>query len=409
MSKLRSQIDVRLEFPALAQEVSGRPLAYLDSAASTQKPNAVLAAMERFYREDNANVHRGVHTLSQRATDAFEAARRTVARFVNAQSEREVVFTKGCTEAINLVAASWGGANLGPGDRVLVSHMEHHADIVPWQLIAQRTGATVEPFPITDSGEVDLASLEAMLAAGRVKLVGVKHVCNALGTVNPVAEIARLAHAHGALVLADGAQALAHVPVDVQALGVDFYAMSAHKVYGPMGVGALYGRAELLEAMPPYQGGGDMIRTVSFEGTTFNDPPNRFEPGTPNVAGAIGFGAALDWVRAVGLGAIAAHESALTAYSSSRLAEVPGLRVVGTAPERIGVFSFVMDAAHPHDVGTVLDRHGVAVRTGHHCCMPLMRRLGVPATTRISLAAYSNEADVDAAVEALHGVRALFT
>jgi cysteine desulfurase/selenocysteine lyase len=399
---------VRAEFPALGQEVHGRRLAYLDSAATTQRPRAVIDAVARMMGEDNANVHRGVHALSQRATGAYDQARATVARFVNAARDEEIVFTKGCTEAVNLVAHSWGRANLGPGDTVLLSAMEHHANLVPWQLVTEAAGAKVEPVPVTDEPTLDLDWLEARLKQGGVKMVGVKHVCNATGTVNPVAEVARLAHGHGALVLVDGAQALAHEPVDVQALGADFYAMSAHKVYGPMGAGALYGRYELLKAMPPWQGGGDMIRTVSFEGSTFGGLPNKFEPGTPNVPGVVGFAAALDWLAGTGLGGVREHEEALRRQATPRLEAVPGLRIVGTAPGKIGVLSFVMEQAHPHDVGTILDLHGVAVRTGHHCCMPLMDRLGVPATTRASLAAYSGEDDIDQLVEGLEHVAKVF-
>jgi cysteine desulfurase/selenocysteine lyase len=400
---------VRAEFPALGQTVHGHRLAYLDSAATSQRPRAVVEAVRRAMEEDNANVHRGVHTLSQRATDAFDRARTVVRRFVGASRDEEIVFTKGCTEAINLVAHSWGRTNLKRGDTVLLSTMEHHADIVPWQIVAQDTGAKLEPIPVTNEPTLDLDWLEARLKQGGVKIVGIKHVCNATGTVNPVAESARLAHRHGALVLVDGAQALAHVPVDVQALGADFYAMSAHKAYGPMGVGALYGRLDLLEAMPPWQGGGDMIRRVSFEGTSFRGLPNKFEPGTPNVPGVVGFATALDWLERTGPAAVREHESALLQAATKKLESVPGLRVVGTAPGKTAVISFVMEQAHAHDVGTVLDAHGVAVRAGHHCCMPLMERLGVPATVRASLAAYSGEDDIDQLVEGLEHVARVFS
>jgi cysteine desulfurase/selenocysteine lyase len=406
MATTRTQPIHRAEFPALRQRVNGHPLAYLDNAATTQKPERVLEAMDRYYRLDNANVHRGVHTLSQRATDAFESARHKVAAFVNAAEDAEIVFTKGCTEAINLVAASWGRANLRAGDVVLVSQMEHHANIVPWQLAAEQSGARVEPIPVTPECELDMDALRRLLR-NPVRLVAVKHVCNATGTVNPVAEVAKLARAAGALLLVDGAQALAHAPVDVRAVGADFYAMSGHKVYGPTGIGALYARRALLEAMPPYQGGGDMIREVRFEGTTFNDPPNRFEAGTPNMAGAVGFGEAVDFVREAGWSAIQAHEAHLLAYLEQALADVPGLTIHGRARQKAGIVSFTLDGAHPHDIGTILDQSGVAVRTGHHCCQPLMRHLGAPATTRASLAMYNDESDADALRAGLTLVRSV--
>lgn len=404
MTHTRVEALHREAFPALHQEVGGKPLAYLDNAATTQKPEAVLRSIDHYYRHDNANVHRGVHALSQRATDAFDSARRTVASFIGAASEAEIVFTKGCTEAINLVAASWGRANLRAGDVVLVSEMEHHANIVPWQLVAEAVGAKVVPIPITDACELDLDALSRLLE-GPVRMVGIKHVCNATGTVNPVEEVARLAHKAGALVLVDGAQALAHEPVDVRSLGVDFYAMSAHKTYGPTGMGALYARSELLGAMPPYQGGGDMIRLVRFEGTTFNDPPNRFEAGTPHISGAVGFATALDFVRQTGFEEIGAHECALANYAAGALRTIDGLTIHGNARRKAGILSFTLRGAHPHDIGTILDRHGVAVRTGHHCCQPLMRRLGAVATVRASLAMYNDSSDVDALVTGLHDVR----
>lgn len=400
--------DLRSEFPALAQSVNGHPLAYLDNAATTQRPRQVIEAIESYYRNDNANVHRGVHTLSMRATDKFEAARRKVARFINAKSENEIVFTKGCTEAVNLVAGTWGRQNVGEGDTVLVSTMEHHSNILPWQNLCHSVGAKLVPIPISDEGVLDLDAYRQLLAEHSPKLVCVKHVCNAIGTVNPIAEMTSLAHAAGALVMVDGAQALAHERVDVQAFDVDFYAMAGHKVYGPMGVGALYAKKALLEAMPPYQFGGGMIQTVSFEKTTYAPVPEKFEPGTPNVSGAIGFAAALDWVSAVGVESIGESERALTAYCSSLLADFPGLRLVGTAPGKAGIVSFVLSQAHPHDVGTILDSEGVAVRSGHHCCQPLMARMGVPATTRASFAAYTTEADIDALLRGLHKVESVF-
>lgn len=396
--------SIREEFPALDQSVHGRRLTYLDNAATTQRPRRVIEAVRAFYEHDNANVHRGVHELSRRATDAFEEARRRVQRFVGARSDAEIIFTKGCTEAINLVAASWGRANLRHGDVVLAGNGEHHANIVPWQLVAEQVGAQVRPIPLLDSGDLDLDQLRSMLD-GSVKMVAVKHVCNALGTINPVETVIEMAHAVGALTMIDGAQALAHEKVDVMALDVDFYAMSGHKVYGPTGIGALYGKRELLEAMPPYQGGGDMIRTVSFEGTTFNELPNKFEAGTPHISGAIGLGEALEFVREVGLDAIASREHQLTAYATSELGEIDALTLVGNPKRKAGILSFTMAYAHPHDIGTILDREGVAIRTGHHCCMPLMKRLGLAATARASLAVYSDEADVEALVLALRKVQ----
>lgn len=399
--------SLRAEFPALDQEVHGHPLTYLDSAATTQKPRAVLRAVERFYEHDNANVHRGVHTLSQRATEDFEESRRKIQRFIGAKHEQEILFTKGCTEAINLVAQSWGRSNLNEGDIVLLSTMEHHANIVPWQMVCAETGAQVIPIPITDSGEIDLDAY-AELLKGPVKLVGVKHVCNALGTINPVGEMIRMAHDAGAKTMIDGAQALAHERVDVVALDADFYSMSGHKVYAPTGIGALYGKKALLDAMPPYQGGGDMIRTVAFEKTTYNELPNKFEAGTPNIAGSIGFGAALDFVSSLGHTPIQLHEHALLEYGTARLNEIPGVTIYGKARNKAAILSFTMDCAHPHDIGTILDQSGVAVRTGHHCCMPLMTRLGIPGTTRASLAVYNSKEDLNRLAEGLIHVREVF-
>ncbi len=397
----------RAEFPALDQEVHGHPLTYLDSAATTQKPRAVLRAVERFYEHDNANVHRGVHTLSQRATEDFEESRRKIQRFIGAKHEQEILFTKGCTEAINLVAQSWGRSSLKEGDIILLSTMEHHANIVPWQMVCAETGAQVIPIPITDSGEIDLDAYAALLK-GPVKLVGVKHVCNALGTINPVGEMIRMAHDAGAKTMIDGAQALAHEKVDVVALDADFYSMSGHKVYAPTGIGALYGKKALLEAMPPYQGGGDMIRTVAFEKTTYNELPNKFEAGTPNIAGSIGFGAALDFVSSIGHAPVQRHEQALLEYGTARLADIQGVTVYGKARNKAAILSFTMDCAHPHDIGTILDQSGVAVRTGHHCCMPLMARLGIPGTARASLAVYNSTEDLDRLAEGLIRVREVF-
>lgn len=403
-----SELDVRADFPILNQSINGKPLVYLDSAASTQRPDAVLAAMDRFSKTSNANVHRGVHTLSQRATDEFEAARVTVQKFVGADDPAEIIWTKGCTESLNLVAASWGGANLQPGDEILLTNMEHHANIVPWQLIAEKTGAVVRPIPITNDCVVDLQAFREMVN-NRTKVVGIKHVCNATGVVNPVREIAEIAKSVGAIVVADGAQALAHVPVNVKELGVDFYAMSSHKVYGPMGVGALYGRCELLESMPPFMGGGDMIRSVSFARTTFNDIPNKFEPGTPNVSGVIGFAAALDWYQSIGKEKIWAYENELAQTLRNALNQMPGVRTMGKCENQAPVVSFVMDDAHPHDVGTILDSHGVAIRTGHHCCMPLMERLGIPGTSRASFAVYNTNQEINVLIEALKNVVDIFS
>lgn len=391
---------VRAQFPALHQLVGDKPLVYLDNAASTQKPRAVIDAISHYYEHDHANVHRGVHMLSVRATEAFEEAREAVRSFIGAPSVNEVVFTRGTTEAINLVAASWGGANLREGDEILLSGMEHHANIVPWQLIAQRTGAVVRAIPVRDDGTLDLEAYERMLSK-RVKLVGCVHVSNALGTVNPVTEIVSRAKSVGARVLIDGAQATLHQPVDVRAIGCDFYAFSGHKVYGPTGIGALIGTAEVLESMPPWQGGGEMIRTVSFDSSTYAAAPARFEAGTPNIAGTVGLSAALKWVTALGLERASAHEASLLAAATRGALQLPGLRVIGTAPEKAGVLSFVVEGVNAGDLGELLDRQGVAVRTGHHCAQPLMARFGVTATARASFAAYNTHAEVEIFLAAL--------
>ncbi len=398
---------LRADFPILAQEVHGKPLVYLDNGASTQKPNAVIDAIGDFYARDYANIHRGVHTLSERATAAFEGARDRVQRFLNAADRHEIIFTRGTTEAVNLVAASFGGQRIGAGDEIILTGMEHHSNIVPWQLLAERVGAQIRVVPLFDDGSLDLEAYAALFGP-RTRLVAVVHVSNALGTVNPVAEMIATAHAHGVPVLVDGAQAVAHARVDVQALDCDFYAFSAHKIYGPSGIGALYGRRELLEAMPPWQGGGDMIRTVAFEGSTWADPPYRFEAGTPHIAGAVGLVAALDYVDGIGLDAIAAHEHDLLAYGTALLEQVPGLRLIGTAADKAAILSFVIDGVHAHDIGTVLDFEGVAVRAGHHCAMPVMTRYGVPATARASLGLYNTRADIDALVRALQRVTEMF-
>ncbi|OGI45805.1 MAG: cysteine sulfinate desulfinase [Candidatus Muproteobacteria bacterium RBG_16_65_34] len=399
--------QVRADFPVLHQQVRGRPLVYLDNAATTQKPRAVIEALDRYYRHDNANVHRGVHALSARATAAFEGARAKVKSFINARSAREIVFVRGATEAINLVAQSWGRANLKPDDEILLMEHEHHSNIVPWQMLCEQTGARLKVVPIDDAGEVRLDEYERLLT-GRVKLVGMTHCSNALGTINPVAQMIRSARAAGARVLVDGAQAAAHLPVDVQALDCDFYVFSGHKLYAPTGIGVLYGKAELLEAMPPYQGGGEMIKVVSFEKSVYTDIPYKFEAGTPHIAGAIGLGAAIDYLKDLGLGAIERHEQDLLAYATRALADVPGVRLIGTARHKAAIVSFALAGVHPHDIGTIVDHEGVAIRVGHHCAMPVMRRFGVPATARASFALYNTRAEVDALVAALHKVKEVF-
>ncbi len=398
---------IRKDFPILRQTVHGRPLVYLDNAATTQKPHAVIDRMTRYYEEENANVHRGVHVLSERATDAYEDARETVRRFLNAAEAREIVFVRGTTEAINLVAQSYGRSRVGPDDEVVISVMEHHSNIVPWQILCEEKRARLRVVPMTDAGELRLDAYEELLS-DRTRIVAVVHVSNALGTINPVEEIVRLAHRRGIPVLLDGAQAVAHMPVDVQALGCDFYALSGHKMLGPTGIGVLYGKASLLDAMPPYQGGGDMIRSVAFERTLYNVLPYRFEAGTPNIAGAVGLAAAVDYLTNVGLDRTSAHEHDLLVYGTEALLGIPGLRLTGTAGEKAGILSFVLDGVHPHDVGTIVDREGVAIRTGHHCCQPLMERLGVPATARASLGLYNTREEIDVLAGALRKVREVF-
>jgi cysteine desulfurase/selenocysteine lyase len=398
---------VRKDFPILQQQSRGRPLVFLDSAASSQKPQVVLDAITLFYRSSYANIHRGVYELSERATAAFEDAREKARAFLNAATTREIVFVRGATEAINLVATSFGRANVDAGDEVLVTQMEHHSNIVPWQLLCQEKGATLRVAPIDDRGELILEEFERLLGP-RTKLAALTHVSNALGTINPARELVRMAHARGVPVLIDGAQAVPHQPVDVRELGCDFYAFSGHKVFGPSGVGVLWGKAEHLEAMPPYQGGGEMILSVSFEETLFKEIPHKFEAGTPDIAGVVGLGAALDYVTEVGLDAVAAHESELLGYATEAVSQVPGLLLIGTATRKASILSFVIDAVHPHDVGTILDTEGVAVRTGHHCAQPVMDRFGVPATVRASLALYNTKADIDALVSSLFKVREVF-
>lgn len=397
---------VRADFPILQQQVNGHPLVYLDNAATTQKPRAVIDAISDYYCHDNSNVHRGAHALSDRATAKFEAARQKVADFIHADTSAQIIWTRGATEAINLVAASWGGANLKAGDRILVSAMEHHSNIVPWQIIAEKTGAQVEVIPVDDTGTLDVNAF-AMMLDHRVRMVSVNHVSNALGSINPVADMIRLAHEAGALVLVDGAQAIAHWPIDVQALNCDFYTFSGHKLFGPTGIGVLYGRRELLDAMPPYQGGGEMIETVSFSGTTYNQLPYKFEAGTPDIAGAIGLGAAIDYVNALDRTAAAAHEDALLAYARDRALQVPGLRLIGIAVNKVAVLSFVLEGAHPSDIGMLMDQQGIAVRTGHHCAQPLMDQYQLPGTVRASFSIYNTFEDVDRLFAALDKARGM--
>ena len=398
---------VRADFPILATEIAGRPLVYLDNAASAQKPRAVLEAIAGCYGGYYANVERGVHTLSQRSTEARERSREVVRRFLNAPSAEEVVFVRGTTEAINLVAASWGRKNVGAGDEVLITGLEHHSNIVPWLMLCEERGAVLRAAPLDDRGEVRLDEFERLLSP-RTRIAAIAHVSNALGTINPVHEMAAMAHRAGAVVLVDGAQGAPHCQVDVQALGCDFYAFSGHKVYGPSGIGAFWGRSELLAEMPPWQGGGGMIRTVTFDKVTYAPPPHRFEAGTPFIEGAIGLAAALEYLESLGRPAVAAWESELLALATERLAEVPGLTLIGTARDKAAVLSFGMAGIHPHDVGTVLDREGIAVRAGHHCAQPVMERFGVPATTRASFALYNTPEEVDALAAALHRARELF-
>ncbi|MDI3256003.1 MAG: cysteine desulfurase [Bacillota bacterium] len=395
---------IRADFPILREQVHGRPLVYLDNAATTQKPTAVIDALVRYYHHSNANIHRGVHLLSERATEDYEAARATVQSFLHAREAREIVFTRGATEGINLVAQTYGRSKVGPGDEVLITAMEHHSNIVPWQMLCQEKEAHLRVVPINDFGELDLDEFRRLLTP-RTKIVAAAHVSNALGTINPVREIISMAHAAGACVLLDGAQAVPHLPVHVQELDCDFYAFSGHKVYGPTGIGALYGKAELLESMPPYQGGGDMISSVSFEKTLYNKIPYKFEAGTPDIAGAIGLGAALDYVLQLGLKKIGVHEHQLLQYAASQIAAVPGVRIVGTAREKAGVLSFVMEGVHPHDIGTILDREGVAVRTGHHCAQPVMEIFHVPATVRASFALYNTKQEIDVLLQSIEKVK----
>ncbi len=396
----------RRQFPALAQQVHGKDLIYLDNAATTQKPQAVLDKIQHYYAADNANIHRGIHALAERATADYERARTQTQQWLGAASEQEIVFTRGTTEAINLVAASWGGANLSVGDEVLITHLEHHSNIVPWQMACERTGATLRVAPINDRGEVEPEAFESLLN-DKTKLVAFAHISNSLGTVLPVQRFIDAAHQVGAVVLVDGAQAVPHQRVDVQSLDVDFYAFSAHKMYGPTGVGVLYGKAALLEAMPPYQGGGDMIRSVTFEKTEWNELPYKFEAGTPNIAGVIGLGAALDWLGGLDFDQMAAHESRLLQHGAEVLGQIEGLKRIGTAENQSGVLSFTLEGIHPYDAAPILDRCGIAVRTGHHCAQPVMDRFGIAATLRASVALYNLPSDLDRLVEGLHKVQGM--
>jgi cysteine desulfurase / selenocysteine lyase len=398
---------LRKDFPILSQRVRGKPLVYLDNAATSQKPRAVIDAVTRFYSAENANIHRGVHYLSERATLAYDAVRAQVAAFINAAAPSEIVFTRGTTEGINLVANSWARGALRPGDEILLTGMEHHSNIVPWQLVAAQTGAVVRAVPLTDTGELDLNAFDQLLT-DRTRLLAVVHLSNALGTINPVRWMIARARERGIVTLVDGAQSAPHLPIDVQALDCDFFAFSGHKVFGPTGVGVLYGRSSLLTAMPPWQGGGDMIETVTLERSTWAAPPARFEAGTPMIAEVIGLGAALAYVESVGRVAIGAWEEELLAYATEQVGEVEGVRLVGTAREKASVLSFVVDGVHPHDVGAVLDDEGVAIRAGHHCAQPVMQRFGVPATARASFAFYNTRAEVDTLVRGLRRVRSVF-
>lgn len=398
---------IRKDFPILQQKMHGHPLVYLDNAATTQKPQVVIDTLTRYYAEENANVHRGVHALSERATQRYEDARRTVQRFLNAADPQEILFVRGATEGINLVAQSYGRMHVRAGDEILISVMEHHSNIVPWQILCEEQGAILRVVPMNDEGELLVDEYERLLTS-RTKLVALTHVSNALGTVNPIRRLIVLAHRRHVPVLIDGAQAAPHLPVDVQALDCDFYTFSGHKLYGPTGIGILYGKAQWLEAMPPYQGGGDMIRSVTFEKTSYNSLPYKFEAGTPHIAGVLGLGAAITYVTALGVEPIAAYEQALLSYGTAALRSVPGVRLIGTAQEKASVLSFVVDGVHPHDAGTVLDHAGIAIRAGHHCAQPVMQRFGIPASCRASLAFYNTKEEIDALVAGLHKVCAVF-
>jgi cysteine desulfurase/selenocysteine lyase len=395
---------IRADFPILKQQVNGKPLVYLDNAATSQKPQAVIDAMNRFYLEENSNIHRGVHTLSDKATQSYEDARVRIQKFINASDRREIIFVRSTTEGINLVARSYGSSHLREGDEVIISAMEHHSNIVPWQLICAERGARLRIIPINDAGELDLGAYDKLLNE-RTKLVAIGHVSNALGTINPIEEMIKTAHSRGVPVLVDGAQAVPHMRVDVRALDCDFYAFSGHKMFGPTGIGILYGKRKHLEELPPYQGGGDMIRSVTFEKTTYNDLPHKFEAGTPNISGGVGLGAAIDYLNGIDFEGAMAHERDLLKYATAALSGIEGLRIVGTAKRKAGVLSFVLEGIHPHDIGTILDDDGIAIRTGHHCAQPVMQRFGIPATARASFAFYNTVGEVDALVRGIHSVR----
>jgi cysteine desulfurase / selenocysteine lyase len=400
--------QIRADFPTLQQEVHGKPLVYFDNAATAQKPRAVIDRISRYYELENANIHRGVHYLSQRSTEAFEDTRTTVQRLLNAPAPEQVLFTRGTTEAINLVAQAWGRTNVGPGDEVVISWMEHHSNIVPWQMLCEEKGAVLRVIPVDDRGDLIMEEAERLIGE-RTRIVALSHISNTLGTINPVEEIIRLARSAGAVVLLDGAQAVPHMPVDVQALDVDFYCFSGHKLFGPTGIGVLYGRRALLDAMPPWQGGGDMIDQVSFEKTTYNVIPHKFEAGTPHIAGGIGLGAAVEYVNGIGYDAIAAQESALLEYGHARLSEIDGIRFIGTARKKASVISFLLEGVHPYDTGTILDQMGIAIRTGHHCTQPLMSRYGIPGTARASFAFYNTTEEIDRLAEGLRLVKKMFS
>ena len=398
---------IREDFPILKTMVNGKPLVYLDNAATSQKPQAVLDTLNRYYTEENSNIHRGVHYLSQVATKDYEDARAKIRRFLNAPDDKQIIFVRGATEGINLVAGSYGRQNVGAGDEVIVTAMEHHSNIVPWQILCQEKGASLKVIPINDDGELLLDEYEKLLSS-RTKLVSVVHISNSLGTINPMEQIIEMAHARGVPVLVDGAQSAPHMPIDVQKLDCDFFVFSGHKVYGPTGIGALYGKMDLLESMPPYQGGGDMIKSVSFEKTSYNDLPYKFEAGTPNIAGVIGLGAAIDYLTGLGMDITRAHEDSLLEYGTERLSNISRVRLIGTAANKASILSFVMDGVHPHDIGTILDSEGIAIRAGHHCTQPLMERFGIPATARASLAFYNTEEEIDLLVRGIDKVIEVF-
>ena len=399
---------IRNDFPILAQQVHGKPLVYLDNAATSQKPQSVLDALNRYYTTENSNIHRGIHYLSEQATADYEESRSKIRRLVNASDDREIIFVRGTTEGINLVAGSYGRANVGEGDEVIISAMEHHSNIVPWQILCQERGAHLRVVPMNDDGELLVDEYDRLLGP-RTRLVSMVHVSNSLGTINPIRRVIEMAHSRGVPVLVDGAQSAPHMNVDVQDLDCDFFAFSGHKLYGPTGIGVLYGKADLLESMPPYQGGGDMIKSVSFEKTTYNSLPYKFEAGTPNIAGTIGLGAAVDYVSSIGLENIESYEHELLEYGTKALSSISGLRLIGTARKKAGILSFVLDGVHPHDIGTILDSEGIAVRTGHHCTQPVMERFGIPATARASLAFYNTRDEIDALVKGIDKIMEVFS